>query len=64
MYMKTTLKFHHTNVRMSEIKTQETADIDKHVKWEECPFFVGGITNWFNHSQNQSGDSSEYTCPR
>jgi len=44
---------------MAEIKTQETADVDKDVKKEECSFFVGGITKWFNHSWNQSRDSLE-----
>jgi len=36
-----------------------TEDAGKDMKKEEFFSIVGGIANWFNHSENQSGSSSE-----
>jgi hypothetical protein len=36
-----------------------TADAGKDVEKEEHSTIVGGITNWYNHSGNQFGGSSE-----
>jgi len=60
MQMKTTLRFHLTPVTMDKItKTQVTADAGDDVEKEEHFSFVGGTANWYNHSGNQSGVSSE-----
>jgi hypothetical protein len=36
-----------------------TADIGKDVEKEEHSCIAGGIANWYSHSGNQSGASSE-----
>jgi hypothetical protein len=36
-----------------------TAHVGKDVKKEKHPSIAGGIAAWYNHSGNQSGDSSE-----
>jgi hypothetical protein len=36
-----------------------TADAGEDVEKEEYSSIVGGITKWYNHSGDQSGDSSE-----
>jgi hypothetical protein len=36
-----------------------TADSGKDVEKEELSSIAGGIANWYNHSGNQSGGSSE-----
>jgi hypothetical protein len=36
-----------------------TADAGKNVEKEEHCSIAGGIANWYNHSGNQSGGSSE-----
>jgi hypothetical protein len=36
-----------------------TADAGEDVEKEEHPSIAGGITNWYNHSGNQSGGFSE-----
>ena len=40
-------------------KIQMTADAGKDAEKEECFSSVGGVVNWYNHSGNQSGNSSE-----
>jgi hypothetical protein len=40
-------------------KTQETADAGEDMEKEEHFSLVGGIANWYNHSRNQFGGSSE-----
>jgi hypothetical protein len=37
-----------------------TADALKEVEKEEHSSIVGEIANWYNHSGNQSGGSSEF----
>jgi uncharacterized protein (UPF0303 family) len=60
MQIKTTLRFHLTPVRMAKIKkTQVTADAGEGVEKEEYSSIAGGITIWYNHSGNESGNSSE-----
>jgi hypothetical protein len=59
MQIKTTLRFYLTPVRMVKIKTSGTTTY-----WRGCGergnlFHAGGIANWYNHSGNQSGISSE-----
>jgi hypothetical protein len=59
MQIKTTLIFHLTPVRMAKIKMLVTADAVEDVEKEEHFSIVGGIASLYNHSGNQSGDSSE-----
>jgi hypothetical protein len=40
-------------------KIQVIADVGKDAEKEEHSSIAGGIANWYNHSGNQSGDSSE-----
>jgi len=40
-------------------KTQVTTDAAEVVEKEEYSSMIGGIVNWYNHSGNQSGSSSE-----
>ena len=49
----------HTSQNWIRSKTQETAGAVEDVQKEEHSSTAGGITNWYNHSRNQSGDSSE-----
>jgi hypothetical protein len=44
---------------MAKFKTQMTAHVVKDVEEEEHSSIDGGIINWYNHSGNQSGGSSE-----
>ena len=57
--MKMTLRFHLTLIRMANIKIHVTAHVDQDVKKEEHFSIAGEIANWYNHSANQSGGSSE-----
>ena len=59
MQIKTTLRFHLTPVRMAKIKNSGTAGVGKDVEKEEHTSTAGGVANWYNHSGNQSGGSSE-----
>jgi hypothetical protein len=36
-----------------------TTHAGKDVEKEICSSIAGGITNWYNHSRNKSGGSSE-----
>jgi hypothetical protein len=59
MQIKTTLRFHHTPVRMARIRTQVTADADEDVEKEKHISIVGEIAGWYNHSGSHSGGFSE-----
>ena len=59
MQMKTTMRFYLTPVRVAKIKIQVTADAGEYVVKDEHSSIAGGIASWYNHSQNQSGCSSE-----
>jgi hypothetical protein len=56
MQIKTTLRFHLTPVRMAKMKNSGDSRY-----WQGCGERggAGGIANWYNHSGNQSGSSSE-----
>jgi hypothetical protein len=60
MQIKTTLRFHLTPIRMAKIKTS-----GGNTCWRgygergKRSSIAGGIANWYNHSGNQSGGSSE-----
>jgi hypothetical protein len=59
MQMKTTLRFHLTQVRMAKIKIQVIADAVEDVEKEAHSSIVVGIASLYNHFGNQSGISSE-----
>jgi hypothetical protein len=40
-------------------KPRATAHVGEEVEKEEHSSISGGIANWYNHSGNQFGDSSE-----
>ena len=50
MQIKTSLRFHLTQVRMVKIKIQVTADAGEDVEKEEQSSTVGGIASLYNHS--------------
>jgi hypothetical protein len=54
-----TPRFHLTATRMARIKPQVTEHVGEDVEKEEHSSTAGGIANWYNHSRNQSGGSSE-----
>ena len=59
MQIKTTPRLYLTPIRMAKIKT--TGD---NTCWRGCGergilLIAGGIEKWYNHSENQSGGSSE-----
>jgi hypothetical protein len=60
MQIKTILRFYLIPIRMAYIRTQATACAAKDVEKEEQSSSIDvGIANWYNHSGNQSGGSSE-----
>jgi hypothetical protein len=61
MQIKMTLRYHLTPVRMAKIKISgDNTCWQGGGKKKESPLpFAGGIANWYNHSGNQSGGSSE-----
>jgi hypothetical protein len=59
MQVKTTLRFHLTPVKWIRLKPQVTTHVAEDVEKEEHSSIAGGIENWYNHSGNQSGGSSE-----
>jgi hypothetical protein len=64
MQIKTTLRFHLTQIRMAKIKTQVTADTVEDMEKDVDSSIVGGIASWYNHCENQyrvsSGNWTEY----
>jgi hypothetical protein len=59
MQIKTTLRFHLTHSEWLRSKIEVTADAGDDVEKEEHYSIVGGIASLYNHSGNQSGESSE-----
>ena len=59
MQIKATLRFHLTPSEWLISKIQVTADAGEDVEKEEHSSIVGGIVSLYNHSGNQSGDSSD-----
>jgi hypothetical protein len=54
------LRWHLIPIRMAKIKTTGETHVGEDVAKDENPCFASGIANWYNHSGNQSGNSSEY----
>ena len=59
MQIKTTLRFHLIPVIMAKIKNSGEADAVEDVEKEEHSSIAGGIASLYNHSESQSGGSSE-----
>jgi hypothetical protein len=59
MQIKTTLRFHLTPSEWLGSKIQVTADAGLDVEKEEHYSIAGEIASLYNHSENQSGSSSE-----
>jgi hypothetical protein len=59
MQIKTTLRLYLTPVRMAKIKNSGDYTCWQGCEKEEPSSIVGGIASLYNHSGNQSGDSSE-----
>jgi hypothetical protein len=59
MQIKTTLRFTSHQSECLRSKTQVTADVGEDVEKEEHSSVAGGTANWYNHSGNQFGCSSE-----
>jgi hypothetical protein len=59
MQVKMDLRFFLTSIRIPKIKNSETADADDDVEKGEHSSIAGQIANWYSHSGNQSGTSSE-----
>jgi hypothetical protein len=59
LQMKTTLRLHLTPVRMVKIKNPGDIRCWRGLEKEEHSSIAGGIASWYNHSENQSGGSSE-----
>jgi hypothetical protein len=54
-----TLRFHLQQSEWLRSKSQVTTQVGEDVEKEENFSIAGGISIWYNHSGNQSGDSSE-----
>ena len=59
MQIKTTLRLHLTQVRMIKIKNSVETGAGGDVEKEEHSSTAAGAASWYNHSENQSGGSSE-----
>ena len=59
MQIKTTLRLHLIPIRIAKIKTSGATRVGEDVEKEEHSSIVGEIANWYNHSGNRSGNSSE-----
>jgi hypothetical protein len=59
MQIKMTLRFHLTPIRMLRSKPQVTSHVGEDVEKEEHSSIAVRIVNWYNHSGNLSGGSSE-----
>ena len=59
MPIKTTMKYHLTQVRMAVIKSLQIINAGEGVKKREPSYTVGGNVNWCSHYGKQSGSSFE-----
>jgi hypothetical protein len=59
MQIKMTLRFHLHQSELLRSKLQVTTHVGKDVEKDEQSSIAGGIENWYNHSGNHSGGSSE-----
>ena len=59
MLITITMTFTSYQSEWLRLKTQGTIGAGKDVEKKKHSYTVGGIARWYNHSVNQSGDSSE-----
>jgi hypothetical protein len=59
MQIKTSMRFHLTQVRMAKIKILGDSRCWVDVEKEEKYSIIGRIPSWHNHCGDQSGGSSE-----
>ena len=59
MQIKMILRLHLTTIRMAKIRPQVATHVGEDLEKEEHSSLAGGIANWYNHSENQSGGASE-----
>ena len=55
--IKISLRLYYTPVRMAKLKTS-TKNVGQDVQKEEHSSIAGGIAKWYNHSGNNSEDST------
>jgi hypothetical protein len=59
MQIEKTLRIRVTPIWMANINNSGESRAGKDMEQEKHSFISGGIVKWYNHSQNQSGSSSE-----
>ena len=59
MQIKTTMRYHHTTVRMAITESLQTINAGEGVEKRELSS-VGGTVNWYNHYGEQYGGSLKY----
>jgi hypothetical protein len=59
MQIKSTSRFHFMPMRMAKTKFSGVNTCWRGCGGEEHSSIGGGVANWYNHSENQSGGSSE-----
>ena len=55
MQIKTTVRYHLTPVRMTNIKKSQTINAGEGVEKKELSCTAGGNVNWYNHYGEQYG---------
>jgi len=50
--IKTTMRYHYIPIRMAEIQTLTTPNVDKAVEQHELSFIAGGNARWHGHLEN------------
>ena len=57
VWIKTTLRYLLTQVRVAIIKNLQTKSAGEDVEKKEPSYIVGGNANWYSHYGDQYGDS-------
>ena len=57
VWIKTTLRYLLTQVRVAIIKNLQTKSAGEDVEKKEPSYIVGGNVNWYSHYGDQYGDS-------
>ena len=59
MQIKTTMRYHLTQIRMAIITSQQITNAGEGVEKRVPSYTVGGNVNWYNHFGKQYGGTSE-----
>ena len=59
MQIKTTMRYHFTQVRMPSLKSLQITNAREGVEKKESSYTVGGNISWYSHYGKQYGGSSE-----